>query len=96
MNVQVETPVKVYVDNIGAIFMSDNASSSSRTRRMDTRWFYVNDLQSERIILIKFVRSEDNTVDMATENVTGDIQDAHFERITADRSFVDSDCYEPD
>ena len=89
LGVQVETPVEVFVDNVGAIFMSENASSSSRTRHMDTRWFYVNDLQSDKIVLIKFVRSEDNVADVATKNVSGETQDAHLERITAEKSYIE-------
>jgi hypothetical protein len=40
LGVPVETPVEVFVDNIGAIFMTENASSTGRTRHMDTRFFY--------------------------------------------------------
>jgi hypothetical protein len=38
MNIPIELPVQVYMDNVGAIFMSENQTSSSRTRHMDTRW----------------------------------------------------------
>ena len=56
LGVPVETPVEVFVDNIGAIFMTENASSTSRTRHMDTRYSYVNDLQNvDKIIGVKFV-----------------------------------------
>jgi hypothetical protein len=44
LGVPVETPVTVHVDNIGAIFMSENPSSSSRTRHMSMRHFYMMDL----------------------------------------------------
>ena len=53
LGVPVETPVEVFVDNIGAIFMTENASSTSRTRHMDMRYFYVNDLQNVDKIIVK-------------------------------------------
>jgi hypothetical protein len=45
LGIKVELPVKVKVDNVGAIYMSENNMSTGRTQHMDTRWYYVNDLQ---------------------------------------------------
>ena len=70
LNIEVKTPVEARVDNVGAIYMSQNQASSTRTRHMDTRWFYVNDMQDQEMIIVKFVRSEDNVSDVATKNVT--------------------------
>ena len=70
LGVEVKTPVEVRVDNVGAIYMSQNQASSTRTRHMDTRWFYVNDLQDDGLIIVKFVRSEENISDVATKNVS--------------------------
>jgi hypothetical protein len=38
MGIPVKTPITVKVDNIGAVFMVDNATSSTRTCHIDTRW----------------------------------------------------------
>ena len=75
------------VDNVGAIYMSQNQVGSSRTRHMDTRYYYVNEMQDGGMIKVKFVRSEDNVADVATKNVTGEIQDRHIDRITGDRDY---------
>ena len=73
LGITVEKPVEVMVDNIGAIYMSQNQMSSSRTRHMDTRCHYVNDLQESGLIKVKFVRSEDNVSDIVTKNVASDL-----------------------
>ena len=78
--VAVKTPVEVKVDNVGAIYMSQNQASSTRTRHMDTRWFYVNDLQDDGLIIVKFVRSEDNVSDVATKNVSADTMGKHIQQ----------------
>ena len=83
LGIPVEFPVQVKIDNIGAIFMSENNTSTSSTRHMDTRWHYVNDLQKDGLIKIDFVASEDNASDVATKNVTVDVMDSHIDRITA-------------
>ena len=87
MDVKVKTPVEARVDNVGAIHMSQNQVSSTRTRHVDTRWFYVNDMQDEEMIIVKFVRSEDNVSDVATKNVTAETMRKHINAIAAEREF---------
>ena len=77
LRVPVELPVDVWVDNIGAIFMAENSTSSSRTRHMDTRYRFVEQLQKDDLISVKFVPTAKNLSDGNTKNVTGEIQDAH-------------------
>ena len=60
LGVPVETPVTVYVDNIGAIFLSKNPSSSSRSCHMSMRYFHVMDLQNDKVIIVKFIGSAEN------------------------------------
>ena len=91
LGIQVKTPVEVKVDNVGAIYMSQNQASSTRTRHMDTRWFYVNDLQDEGMIVVKFVRSEDNVSDVATKNVTAETMERHIDALTAGRDYWKGD-----
>jgi len=89
LGVKVELPVQVYVDNVGAIFMSENPSSSTRTRHMDTRWHYVNDMQRNGLIKVEFVKSADNISDVETKNVTGEIYDAHIDKYTSNKESVE-------
>ena len=78
MGIPLKLPVDVWVDNVGAIFMSENQSSSSRTRHMDTRWWYVNQLQEEdKLIKVKFVRTAKNVSNVGTKNVTVDVYNTH-------------------
>ena len=87
LDIKVKTPVEVRVDNVGAFYMSQNQASSTRTRHVDTRWFHVNDPQDQEMIVVKFVRSEDNVSDVATKNVTAETMKKHIDAITAEREF---------
>jgi hypothetical protein len=86
MNIPIELPVQVYMDNVGAIFMSENQTSSSRTRHMDTRWWYVNDLQSQGLIKINFVPTKENVSDLGTKNVTKEVYQEHQGKFLQDRT----------
>ena len=90
MGVPVKLPVNVWVDNVGAIFMSENQTSSSRTRHMDTRWWYVHQLQEEEgLIKVRFVRTAENVSDVGTKNVTVDVYNAHKKRLIKERPTSD-------
>ena len=67
--------------------MSQNQASSTRTRHMDTRWFYVSDPQDQEMIVAKFVRLEDNSSDVVTKNATAETMKRHIDTIKAQREF---------
>jgi hypothetical protein len=43
LHIKVKLPIAVMTDNIGAIFMSENASTGFRTRHVDTRYHFVRE-----------------------------------------------------
>ena len=96
LGIPVELPVEVNVDNVGAIYMSQNNASGSRTRHMDMRYKYVNELQEDGLIKLQFVRSGDNISDIATKNVTGDIHEAHAWKLVTDKAMVEEKTKEPE
>ena len=66
MNVNVEMPVTIYVDNVGAIWSSNNRSTSERTKHVRIRTAFVNKHQEKGKILIKLVKSEENDAGINT------------------------------
>ena len=79
MGFTVQYPVTVRVDNVGAIFMAENVSTSSRMRHVDCRTKFVREFVDDGIIKIIFVRSGDNVADGETKNVTGDTYWRHID-----------------
>ena len=67
----------VQVDNVGAIFMSENISTSNRTKHVDCRVRFVNQFVEEGFLKIVFVKSEDNKSDPLTKNVNGETYERH-------------------
>ena len=86
LGIPVKTPVNVWIDNVGAIFMTENRTSSSRTRHMDTRWWYVTQMQEEdKLIKVQFVRTKENVSDLGTKNVNAETYQYHEGRLISDR-----------
>ena len=71
MNLEVKLPITVRVDNVGAIFMSENVTTSNSTKHVDTRYRFVNELVEDGFIEIIFVKTKDNMADIFTKNTSG-------------------------
>ena len=67
MKIQGEILITVYVDNVRAIWLSKNQTTSERTKHVHIRTTSVKEFQEEGKILIKFVQSEDNNANINTK-----------------------------
>jgi len=86
LGIPVKSPVNVWIDNVGAIFMMENRISSSVTQHMDTRWWCVTQLQEEdKLIKVQFVRTKENISDLGTKNVNAETCQHHEGRLISDR-----------
>ena len=89
MNIKVEPPITVYVDNVGAIWLSNNRTTSDRTKHIDIRTSFVKEYQEDGKIIIKFVKSEENEADIFTKNTTNVIFNNHQKKLVWDKTNVD-------
>lgn len=81
LNVPLQYPITVNVDNIGAIYLTKNATTGSRTKHVDTRYHFVRDYVEDGIVKVEFVRSEQNTADIFTKNLNHELYMRHSESI---------------
>jgi hypothetical protein len=67
----------VNVDNVGAVYLSKNATTGNRTKHIDTRYHFVREYVEDGIVKVVFVRSEDNDADIFTKNLNGETFEKH-------------------
>ena len=91
MNIEVELPITVYVDNVGAIWLSNNRTTGDRTKHIETITSFVKEYQEDGKIIIKFVKSEDMKADIFTKNATNVIFHNHQKKLVWDKSNVDNE-----
>jgi len=77
IGIKVEMPIVVHEDNVGAIFMAENVSTSGHTKHVDICYHYVRKFIEDSFICIVYVHTKLNKADMFTKNVVGEIHDAH-------------------
>ena len=86
LNIVVSKPIVVHVDNIGAIFMSENASATSRTRHVDARYHFVREFVEDGFLKIVFVKSQDNKSDIFTKKISSELYSCHVQNYIAARN----------
>ena len=91
MNIEVDLPITVYVDNVGAIWLSNNHTTSDRTKHIDIRASFVKEYQEDGKIIIKFVKSEENEAGTFTETTTNVIFHNHQKKLVWDKSNVENE-----
>lgn len=88
MGITVKKPIIVHADNIGAIFLSENASATSRTRHIDARYHFIREFIAEGFLKIVFVKTKENKSDIFTKNVSSEIYDSHVQDYVMGRSEI--------
>ena len=91
MNIEVELPITVYVDNVGAIWLSNNCTTSDRTKHIDIRTSFVKEYQEDEKIINKFVKSEENEADIFAKTTTNVIFSNHQKKLVWDKANVDNE-----
>ena len=66
------------MDNVGATWLSNNCTTSGRTKYVHLRTALVKEYQEEGKILIKFVKSDDDDADIHTKNTANVTFQKHY------------------
>jgi len=69
LNIKLELPIKILMDNVGAMFLTENQSMSQRTRHIDVCYHFIRDYVEDGVVQVIFVRSEHNDADVFTKNL---------------------------
>ena len=64
-----EKTIKMYCDNVGAIFMSYNAKSGVQTKLINIKYHFIREKVEDGTVKIVLVHSKENDADIFTKNV---------------------------
>ena len=84
LQLEIERPVKVHCDNVGSIFMGNNAKQSVRTKYIDVRYHFIREYVVDGMVEIVLVPSEENDSDIFTESVSKETYVRHLEKFMMD------------
>jgi hypothetical protein len=78
-------PMKIRVDNVGAIYMAENGSSNNQTKHVNTRYHFVRELIEEGTVTVEFVKSQNNDSDIFTKNLGRELFQRHSNKFMGER-----------
>ena len=55
LNIKLELPIKILMDNVGAMFLTENQSMSQRTRHIDVCYHFIRDYIEDGVVQVIFV-----------------------------------------
>jgi hypothetical protein len=70
MGIQLQFPINIKCDNVGAIYLANNHCNSQRTNHIDTRQHFVREWVEDEILKIIFTPTLNNTADIFTKNTS--------------------------
>ena len=77
IRLKVKLPMKLLVDNKGAVDLANNWSISGRTRHMEVRQYFLRDMKDEGIIITEWIRRDKMSADLFTKNLGGPLHQKH-------------------
>ena len=80
IGIEIELPIKIRVDNVGAIYLANNYSTSQRTKHIDIRAHFLREYIENGILKVEFIRSEDNDADILTKNTSEELFHLHAKK----------------
>jgi hypothetical protein len=70
IGIQLQFPINILCDNVGAIYLANNHCNSHRTKHIDTRQHFVREWVEDDILKIIFTPTLKNTADIFTKNTS--------------------------
>ena len=77
IGLEVKKPMKIYIDNKGAVDYINNWSTGGRMRHVSVRLSFLRELKEAKIIEVIWCKSEDMPADLFTKNLPGPLFNTH-------------------
>ena len=91
LKLEVELPIKVMCDNVGAIYIAHNSKNSGRTKHIRVKQHFIREYTVDGVVQIEFVRSEENLADPFTKNVSRELYKKHSAKYLKYEDEIESD-----
>ena len=88
LELEVELPMVLEMDNSGAVDIANSWSVGGRTHHFDVRNYFLHELKDKGLLVIKHIAGEQNDADIFTKNVTSAIFDRHVPLYVGNDEYV--------
>jgi len=74
----IKTPMKLYCDNRGAVYLANSWTIGGRTKHIDIRQYYLRDLKELKLLMYLWIKGSVQRADGFTKNVDGSTFTIHL------------------
>ena len=85
MGINVKYPIIIKCDNVGAIFLANNAKVSSRSKHIHLKTHVIREYVDKNVVKVVFMRSLENNSDVLIKNTGEAIYNRHLDRFMEKR-----------
>ena len=85
IKIAIKYPVMVRDDNIGAIFMTSNITTTCHTKHVDIRCKYINEFVKDGIVKRVFVKSAENDSNILTKILSTNLHEKHSKKMVVEK-----------
>ena len=90
LELEVELPMVLEMDNSGAVDIANSWSVGGRTRHVDVRNNFLHELKDQGLLVIRHIAGELNDADIFTKNVTSAIFNRHVPLYVGPDEYISS------
>ena len=83
--VRVKYSVMTRVDNVGAIFMASNITTTCHTKHVDIQYKYANEYVQDGVVKIVFVKSAENDSGILTKAISAELYEKHSKKMVVEK-----------
>ena len=85
MKISVKYSFMARVDNIGAIFMASNITTTCHTKHVDIRNKYIDEYIEDGVVNIIHVKFADNDSDILTKNSSSELHEKYSRKMVGEK-----------
>ncbi len=90
LELEVELPMVLEMDNSGAVDIANSWSVDGRTHHVDVHNYFLSELKDQGLLVIRHIAGETHDADIFTKNVTSAIFDRHVPLYVGHDEYVSS------
>ena len=90
LGLKVELPMLLEMDNMGAVHLANNWSVGGRTRHIDVRNHFLRELKEQGLLVIRYVKGDDNDSDIFTKNTSSKVFKRHIPKFVGTDEYMSS------
>ena len=85
MKLFVQLPIRVYLNNMGVIFQTNDQNTSDQMKHVHVHYHLIWEYVEDEVIKGHFVKSSENDADLFMKNVTGDTYGKQVEKSLSEK-----------